>query len=224
MCEPPGLPWMIVSVFISNDVIFTGGILYAARGTPGFSFVVVARIVLVSLTFTVPFATASSAFVSVVCFYASQYIYLSILPYYLVHGLLCVRRLPGDRPQAAGVSFSATSPFTTLFAYLGGVQVDKHTLKCRSCWVLTCVDCSKDFKGEEYRTHTSCISEAEKYQGNTFVQPAKVRFPGDQSINRDFQGECLTLHARHHRERRARRMFGQSASKPRWQRPLSRPQ
>ena len=44
--------------------------------------------------------------------------------------------------------------------------VDKHCCqRCRDCWYLSCVDCGKVFAREEYRTHTSCISEAEKYQG-----------------------------------------------------------
>ena len=43
--------------------------------------------------------------------------------------------------------------------------VDKHCMRCRDCWYLSCVDCGKVFAGEEYRSHTSCISEAEKYQG-----------------------------------------------------------
>ena len=30
------------------------------------------------------------------------------------------------------------------------------------------MDCGKDFYGEEYAEHTSCISEAEKYQGALF--------------------------------------------------------
>lgn len=30
------------------------------------------------------------------------------------------------------------------------------------------MDCGKDFYGEEYAGHTSCISEAEKYQGALF--------------------------------------------------------
>lgn len=43
--------------------------------------------------------------------------------------------------------------------------VDKHCTRCRDCWYLSCVDCGKVFAGEEFRSHTSCISEAEKYQG-----------------------------------------------------------
>ena len=31
------------------------------------------------------------------------------------------------------------------------------------------MDCGKDFYGDEYAAHTSCISEAEKYQGALFT-------------------------------------------------------
>lgn len=54
------------------------------------------------------------------------------------------------------------------------VQVDKHCMQCRGCWTLTCVDCSKDFHGEEFRAHTSCMSEAEKYQGKLYMENRKV--------------------------------------------------
>jgi len=49
-------------------------------------------------------------------------------------------------------------------------QVEKHyTTRCRSCNVLTCVDCSKEFVGTEYEQHTKCISESEKYGGKNYV-------------------------------------------------------
>ena len=48
-------------------------------------------------------------------------------------------------------------------------RVEKHwQTECRNCEVLSCMDCGKDFYGEEYASHTSCISEAEKYQGALF--------------------------------------------------------
>ena len=48
-------------------------------------------------------------------------------------------------------------------------QVEKHyQSNCPNCEVLSCIDCGKDFYGEEYSTHTSCISEAEKYQGKLY--------------------------------------------------------
>jgi cell growth-regulating nucleolar protein len=43
-------------------------------------------------------------------------------------------------------------------------QVEKHyTQKCRSCNVLTCIDCLKDFIGDEYKAHNQCMTEAQRY-------------------------------------------------------------
>ncbi|XP_043087267.1 cell growth-regulating nucleolar protein isoform X3 [Puntigrus tetrazona] len=44
-------------------------------------------------------------------------------------------------------------------------QVEKHVLKCRACQVLSCIDCSKDFWGDDYKNHNKCISEDQKYGG-----------------------------------------------------------
>ncbi|RUS81402.1 hypothetical protein EGW08_010840 [Elysia chlorotica] len=48
-------------------------------------------------------------------------------------------------------------------------QVEKHTLRCRSCEVLSCVDCGKDFWGNDYQSHTKCMTEEEKYCGQGYV-------------------------------------------------------
>ncbi|KAI0786637.1 LYAR-type C2HC zinc finger-domain-containing protein, partial [Abortiporus biennis] len=49
-------------------------------------------------------------------------------------------------------------------------QLDKHSYQCGS--VFTCIDCSKTFNGQsEYKGHTSCISEAEKYQKSLYKGP-----------------------------------------------------
>ena len=32
------------------------------------------------------------------------------------------------------------------------------------------MDCGRDFYGDEYASHTKCISEAEKYQGALFKE------------------------------------------------------
>jgi len=48
-------------------------------------------------------------------------------------------------------------------------QVEKHTSRCRNCEALSCVDCGKDFWGNDYQSHTKCISEEEKYCGKGFV-------------------------------------------------------
>jgi len=47
-------------------------------------------------------------------------------------------------------------------------RVDKHALSCRSCAYVTCIDCSKDFWENDYRLHTSCITEDEKYGKSGF--------------------------------------------------------
>ena len=44
-------------------------------------------------------------------------------------------------------------------------MVPKHMAKCRSCHVLSCVDCLATFAGNEYLQHISCMSEAQRYQG-----------------------------------------------------------
>ncbi|RXN22223.1 cell growth-regulating nucleolar [Labeo rohita] len=47
-------------------------------------------------------------------------------------------------------------------------QVETHVLKCRSCQVLSCIDCGKDFWGDDYKNHIKCISEDQKYGGKHF--------------------------------------------------------
>ncbi|XP_076843932.1 cell growth-regulating nucleolar protein isoform X2 [Brachyhypopomus gauderio] len=44
-------------------------------------------------------------------------------------------------------------------------QVDKHVNVCRACRVLSCIDCGKDFLGEDYKNHVRCVSEDQKYGG-----------------------------------------------------------
>ncbi|XP_043978737.1 cell growth-regulating nucleolar protein [Gambusia affinis] len=51
-------------------------------------------------------------------------------------------------------------------------QVDKHVMKCRGCQVLSCIDCGKDFRGEDYKNHTKCISEDQKYGGKGYEAKA----------------------------------------------------
>lgn len=42
-------------------------------------------------------------------------------------------------------------------------KLDAHKQRCPGA-VFTCIDCSVTFQGTDYRTHTSCISEAQKYE------------------------------------------------------------
>mmetsp|Transcript_74988 Transcript_74988/g.208486 ORF Transcript_74988/g.208486 Transcript_74988/m.208486 type:complete len:240 (+) Transcript_74988:82-801(+) len=46
-------------------------------------------------------------------------------------------------------------------------KLAKHLMTCGSGYV-SCIDCSKVFAWDEWEAHTSCVSEAQKYQGNLF--------------------------------------------------------
>ncbi|KAM6980668.1 cell growth-regulating nucleolar protein [Aplochiton taeniatus] len=48
------------------------------------------------------------------------------------------------------------------------VQVEKHVNMCRGCQVLSCIDCGKDFWGDDYKTHIKCITEDQKYGGKGY--------------------------------------------------------
>eukprot|EP00924_Labyrinthula_sp_SR-Ha-C_P006461 maker-scaffold_120-snap-gene-0.5-mRNA-1 protein AED:0.00 eAED:0.00 QI:64/1/1/1/1/1/2/141/245 len=47
-------------------------------------------------------------------------------------------------------------------------QVENHSYKCESGALYSCVDCSQEFDSYSYRKHTTCISEAEKYEGKLY--------------------------------------------------------
>ncbi|KAI9890031.1 MAG: hypothetical protein M1814_004547 [Vezdaea aestivalis] len=55
-------------------------------------------------------------------------------------------------------------------------KLDVHrNNRCRDA-IFTCLDCMKTFADTEYRSHTTCISEAEKYQGSLYKsQKGKAR-------------------------------------------------
>lgn len=48
------------------------------------------------------------------------------------------------------------------------VQVEKHVSVCRNCECLSCIDCGKDFWGDDYKNHVKCISEDQKYGGKGY--------------------------------------------------------
>ncbi|TYZ61938.1 hypothetical protein PybrP1_001380 [[Pythium] brassicae (nom. inval.)] len=53
-------------------------------------------------------------------------------------------------------------------------KVDQHAARCRNCWAVSCVDCSVVFEGNDYAAHTSCISEAQKYEGSLYREKSKA--------------------------------------------------
>jgi len=59
-------------------------------------------------------------------------------------------------------------------------KLDQHYQRCYSS--VTCIDCSKTFNSPaEWKGHTSCISEAEKYQKGLYKGPKGAGAPGQQS-------------------------------------------
>lgn len=46
-------------------------------------------------------------------------------------------------------------------------KLDPHRNQCRGA-SYTCIDCMVHFHGTDYRAHTSCMSEAQKYQGHLY--------------------------------------------------------
>lgn len=53
-------------------------------------------------------------------------------------------------------------------------KLDKHRMQCREYQSFTCIDCSTEFYGMDYKAHTQCISEAQKYQKSLYKAPVRV--------------------------------------------------
>ena len=58
-------------------------------------------------------------------------------------------------------------------------KLDAHKSRCYNA-VYSCIDCSKTFQGTDYKAHTSCITEVEKYQ-KPKLQAAKAAIPVPKS-------------------------------------------
>ncbi|KAI9885641.1 MAG: Mcm2-7 hexameric complex component [Watsoniomyces obsoletus] len=72
-------------------------------------------------------------------------------------------------------------------------RLDAHI---QSCWnaSFTCLDCMQHFMGTEYRAHTSCISEAQKYQGALY-RSDKERRSKNRSSRQDATDALSTVNA-----------------------------
>lgn len=62
-------------------------------------------------------------------------------------------------------------------------SLDKHRNQCRGA-SFTCLDCMVWFHGTDYRSHTSCMSEAQKVQGHLYKEKDKKR-DKRKSVNGD---------------------------------------
>ncbi|KAI9782447.1 MAG: hypothetical protein M1839_004933 [Geoglossum umbratile] len=53
-------------------------------------------------------------------------------------------------------------------------KLDPHRNRCKGA-SFTCLDCMVHFHGMEYKAHTSCVSEAQKYQGALYKENGKSK-------------------------------------------------
>ena len=68
-------------------------------------------------------------------------------------------------------------------------KADQHARQCRGFKGYVCIDCMKKFTGDSYKQHTSCISEAQKYQGALYVAPKVLKKPTNI-----MRVDCFTFH------------------------------
>lgn len=60
-------------------------------------------------------------------------------------------------------------------------KLDQHRQRCYDAY-FTCIDCSTTFSGTDYKSHTQCISEAEKYEKALYKgKPSKANAKGAAS-------------------------------------------
>ena len=57
------------------------------------------------------------------------------------------------------------------------LKVAQHLCRC-SCSAITCVDCGATFHDDSYLQHATCMSEAERYEGNLYKAPKKKERAG----------------------------------------------
>ncbi|KAK7532260.1 uncharacterized protein J3D65DRAFT_558993 [Phyllosticta citribraziliensis] len=61
-------------------------------------------------------------------------------------------------------------------------KLDGHRNQCWNA-SYTCIDCMKHFQGTSYKAHTSCMSEAQKYQGKLYKEKKKGPQPRQNNAN-----------------------------------------
>lgn len=72
-------------------------------------------------------------------------------------------------------------------------QVENHLRRALcSRYPVSCVDCSQVFPGSLYQAHTSCISEAEKYEKSLYKGP-KAGNKGGKGKKRNPQEEWMEM-------------------------------
>lgn len=77
-------------------------------------------------------------------------------------------------------------------------QVEKHKTNCRKSDIFSCLDCSIEFRGSLYSSHTKCISESAKYEAKNSATNFGQQSKGDvkqeawlNKINRALQESSI---------------------------------
>ncbi|KAF2185141.1 hypothetical protein K469DRAFT_577686 [Zopfia rhizophila CBS 207.26] len=65
-------------------------------------------------------------------------------------------------------------------------KLDGHRNQCRGA-SFTCLDCMVHFQGVEYRAHTSCITEDQKYQGHLYKEKKPKHWKKDSAQQNNSQ-------------------------------------
>ncbi|KAL3478182.1 hypothetical protein BJX99DRAFT_245696 [Aspergillus californicus] len=63
-------------------------------------------------------------------------------------------------------------------------KLDPHRNQCRGA-TFTCIDCMVHFQGTAYRSHTSCMTEAQKYQGALYKEKQTKNQRGNKNNKND---------------------------------------
>lgn len=71
-------------------------------------------------------------------------------------------------------------------------KLDQHQQRCYGAY-FTCIDCSTTFSGSDHRAHTSCISEAEKYEKALYKGPQKKQNNKTKSITKEVRDTVKSL-------------------------------
>jgi cell growth-regulating nucleolar protein len=99
------------------------------------------------------------------------------------------KRIQSNTPNQAKMVFFVCE---TCNETLKKNQVDKHCYSCRGCNAVTCVDCSVTFYGNDYAAHTTCISEAEKYEKSLFKPKSQTK-PKAQDLWTELIEEIVSM-------------------------------
>ncbi|WBW70881.1 nucleolar RNA-binding protein, LYAR-like protein, implicated in rRNA processing [Schizosaccharomyces osmophilus] len=69
-------------------------------------------------------------------------------------------------------------------------KLDQHRSRCQGAY-FTCIDCNTTFQGTDYRSHSSCMTEAQRYQKGLY-RPTKKELKKKNQENGTTNGNAST--------------------------------